>query len=114
MQTAWIIDNAPHGAARDHIAMCKVAMAKIYHDIIQRAIQIHGSLGVTNETPLGGWWASLPGLALADGPTEVHKVQVAKALLKKTKPAPGLFPSEHILPKLEAVRARYAAVLVED
>jgi acyl-CoA dehydrogenase len=95
LKTAWIIDNEPHGAARTHIAMCKVQMAKVYHDIVQRAIQLHGSLGVTLETPLANMWMSLPSLALADGPTEVHLAQVAKAYLKNTKPAAGLFPSDH-------------------
>jgi acyl-CoA dehydrogenase len=95
LKTAWIIDNEPHGAARTHIAMCKVQMAKVYHDIVQRAIQIHGSLGVTLETPLADMWMGLPSLALADGPTEVHLAQVARAYLKYTKPAPGLFPSDH-------------------
>ena len=73
LQTAWIIDNQPHGAARTHIAMCKVAMAKVLHDIMQRALQLHGSLGTTREMPLGPWWAYAPQLALADGPTEVHQ-----------------------------------------
>lgn len=95
LKTAWIIDNEPHGAARTHIAMCKVQMAKVYHDIVQRAIQILGSLGVTLETPLADMWMGLPSLALADGPTEVHLAQVARAHLKNTKPAPGLFPSDH-------------------
>lgn len=67
MKTAWIIDNQPHGAARTHIAMCKVAMAKVYHDIIHRAIQIHGSLGSTIETPLHIWWTGVISMGLADG-----------------------------------------------
>ncbi len=106
LKTAWIIDNEPHGAARTHIAMCKVQMAKVYHDIVQRAIQLHGSLGMTLELPLADMWMGLPAMALADGPTEVHKVQVAKAYLKNATPAPGLFPSEHIPTRLEAIRAR--------
>jgi acyl-CoA dehydrogenase len=113
MHTAWVIDTQPHGAARTQIAMCKVAMAKIYHDIIQRAIQIHGSLGVTTETPLAHWWMSVPGLALADGPTEVHKWTVAKQLLKNYEPAPGLFPTEHIPTRRDAAREKYAHVLKE-
>lgn len=111
LKTAWIIDTQPHGAARTHIAMCKVQMAKVFHDIVQRAVHLHGSLGVTRETPLADLYMSVPSLALADGPTEVHKVQVAKAYLKKAKPAPGLFPSEHIPPKLAAAKARYASIL---
>jgi acyl-CoA dehydrogenase len=104
LKTAWMIDNEPHGAARTHIAMCKVQMAKVYHDIVQRAIQIHGSLGVTLETPLADMWMSLPSLALADGPTEVHLAQVAKAYLKNAKPAEGLFPSDHGPSRLATMR----------
>jgi len=111
LQTAWIIDTQPHGAARAHIAMCKVAMAQTQHDVIQRALHLHGSLGTTHETPLAGWWSALPNLALADGPTEVHKVTLAKQTLKKYRPAPGLFPTEHLPAKRAAARARYADVL---
>lgn len=113
MHTAWVIDTQPHGAARTDIAMCKVAMAKIYHDIIHRAVQIHGSLGVTTETPLFDWWSSVPSLALADGPTEVHKVTVAKRVLKDYQPAPGLFPTEHIPTRLASARAKHADALAE-
>lgn len=113
LNTAWVIDNRPHGAARTQIAMCKVAMAKVYHDIVQRAVQIHGSLGTTHETPLADMWMGVPSLALADGPTEVHKVTVTRQLLKNTEPAPGLFPTEHLPTKREAARRRYADVLKE-
>lgn len=114
LKTAWIIDEVesgrePHGAARTHIAMCKVQMAKVCHDIVQRAIQMHGSLGMTLETPLADMWMGLPALALADGPTDVHKVQVAKAHLKNATPASGLFPSEHIPTRLAAIRERNTA-----
>src|SRR5215217_9732023 len=111
LKTAWIIDNQPHGAARTHIAMCKVAMAKIYHDIVQRAVHLHGSLGTTHELPLAEMWMNVPSLALADGPTEVHRATVAKQLLKQHSPSPGLFPTEHLPPEREAARARYAEVL---
>ena len=111
LKTAWIIDTQPHGAARTHIAMCKVAMPKLMHDIAQRAIQIHGSLGVTNELSLGALYMGAASLALADGPTEVHKVQVAKAAMGQAKPAPGLFPSQHIPAKRAAAQEKYAHIL---
>ena len=111
LKTAWTIDNTPHGTARTLIAMCKVEMAKVYHDIVQRAIQLHGSYGVTNETPLANMWTGLLSLGLADGPTEVHKVQVAKAFLRNAKPSEGLFPAEHIPPRLAAAREKYADIL---
>jgi acyl-CoA dehydrogenase len=113
LQTAWIIDNQPPGAARTNIAMCKVALAQVQHDIVQRALQVHGSLGTTHETPLAEWWATLTHLALADGPTEVHKVTVAKQLLKGYQPAPGLFPTEHVPTRRAEARARHAKVLEE-
>ncbi len=113
LHTAWTIDNRPHGAARTQIAMCKVAMAKVYHDIVQRALHLHGSLGTTHELPLAEMWMSVPSLALADGPTEVHRATVAKQLLRGVTPAEGLFPSEHLPLKREAARRRYAHVLKE-
>ncbi|AXI76197.1 acyl-CoA dehydrogenase family protein [Peterkaempfera bronchialis] len=113
LHTAWVIDTQPHGAARTQIAMCKVAMAKVHHDIVRRALHLHGSLGTTHEMPLAEMWMSVPSLALADGPTEVHRTTVAKQLLRGVEPAPGLFPSEHIPPKREAARRRYADVLKE-
>ncbi|MCU1602242.1 MAG: acyl-CoA dehydrogenase [Frankiales bacterium] len=107
LHTAWVIDTQPHGAARTQIAMCKVAMAKVFHDIVQRAVHLHGSLGVTHETPLAGMWMTVPSLALADGPTEVHRTTIAKQVLRGYSPAPGLFPTEHVPPRREAARARY-------
>ena len=107
LKTAWIIDNEPHGAARTHISMAKVAMAKVYHDIVERAVHLHGALGTSRDTPLAKMWMGVPMLAVADGPTEVHLVQVANALLKNAKPAPGLFPSEHIPTKRAAARVRF-------
>jgi acyl-CoA dehydrogenase len=105
LKTAWMIDNLPHGAARTHIGMCKVAMARVYHDVVQRAVQLHGALGTTRETPLGNMWMGIPMLSVADGPTEVHKVQVAKALMKDVEPTSAVFGSEHLPTKLAALRA---------
>ena len=78
LKTAWLIDEVeagrePHGKARQHIAMCKVAMAAVLQDIIGRAVQLHGSLGITYETFLGPFLAGVSALAFADGPTDVHR-----------------------------------------
>lgn len=111
LKTAWIIDTQPHGAARTHISMCKAQLGKVFFDIAKRAVHLHGALGVTQETPLAKIWAGAPSLAVADGPTEVHQVQVAKAFLKLAKPAPGLFPTDHNLTRLEEARRKYAHLL---
>jgi acyl-CoA dehydrogenase len=58
-------------------------------------------------------WMGVPMLAVADGPTEVHIVQVANALLKRAKPAPGLFPSEHLPTKRDAALSRFGHLLKE-
>jgi acyl-CoA dehydrogenase len=86
-------------------------MATVLHDIIQRTLHVHGSLGTTHELPLADWWMGVPSLALADGPTEVHRTTIAKQVLKQHRPAEGLFPSEHIPPKRAAARERYAAII---
>ncbi|MEQ9663278.1 MAG: acyl-CoA dehydrogenase family protein [Parasphingopyxis sp.] len=118
LKSAWTIDEVeagrqPHSASRQLIGMCKVAMAKVYHDITQRAIQVHGSLGVTLELPLVDMWAGVLSLSLADGPTEVHKVQVAKTLLKNAEPQNGLFPSKHIPTRLDIARDKHRTILAK-
>ena len=112
LKTAWIIDEIeagrmPHGASRDYIGMCKIAMAQVYHDIVGKALELHGSLGISLELPLADWYAGHMALAFADGPTDVHKSQLARSYLRKTKPASGLFPTEHIPTRRAAAQARY-------
>ena len=86
-------------------------MARVYHNIADRAVRLHGALGTSRDTPLFKMWMGVPMLAVADGPTEVHQVQVANALLKTAKPAPGLFPTEHIPTKTEAALTRFGHLL---
>jgi acyl-CoA dehydrogenase len=113
LHTAWVIDTQPHGTARTQIGMRKVAMARIYQNIVERALHLHGSLGTTGEMPLARMWMAVPSLALADGPTEVHQVTIAKQLMRRYSPADGLFPSEHIPPKRAAAQQKYAHILKE-
>jgi len=112
LKTAWIIDEVeagrmPHGSARNWIGMCKVGLVKVYHDVVGRSLEIHGSLGISLDMPLARWFGGHMSLAFADGPTDVHRSQLARAYLKKTKPVDGLFPSEHIPTRTAAALARY-------
>jgi acyl-CoA dehydrogenase len=112
LKTAWIIDEVeagrmPHGSARNHIGMCKIAMPQLYKDVVGRALEIHGSLGISLDLPLANMYAGHWSLAFADGPTDAHKSQLARAYMKKAKPAEGLFPSEHIPTRKAAAQARY-------
>jgi acyl-CoA dehydrogenase len=108
LQTAWLIDQGhDYKANQLSIAGIKVAAAKVFHDIVQRAVQMHGALGVSDEMPLGHMWVYAMMMGVMDGPTEVHKMTVAKNLLKKAKAAPGLFPSMHLPTRLAAARRKY-------
>ena len=91
LHTAWKIDKYnDYKLVRKDIAAVKVVMPTVLHDIAWRAMQIHGALGVTNEVPFLGMVAGAAVMGLADGPTEVHKVTVAKQVLRI--PAAVLMP----------------------
>ena len=70
--------------------------------------------GLDDEMPLQGMWNMIPVMGIADGPTEVHKVTVARDVLKGYSAAPGLFPTGHLPPLQEAARARFADLLEHD
>jgi acyl-CoA dehydrogenase len=109
MRTAWLIDKyKDYNKVRKDIAAIKVAMPKVYHDIAAKALHIHGALGVSNEMPFMGMVTSSFVMGIADGPTEVHKVTVAKQILKDYTPSNELFPAYHIPRLREAAQERYA------
>ncbi len=109
LQTAWKIDKYnDYKAVRADISAVKAMMQKVLHDVSARALQIHGSLGTSHEMPFVQYLTESFVLGLADGPTEVHKVTLARLLLKDQKPAPDTFPSEHLLRLREAAEAKFA------
>ncbi|HMO80822.1 MAG TPA: acyl-CoA dehydrogenase family protein [Pyrinomonadaceae bacterium] len=79
LKTAFMMDNAGNKAARKEIAMIKALVPKMALQIIDRAIQAHGGAGVSEDTPLAGFWSYARSLRIADGPDEVHLESVAKA-----------------------------------
>jgi acyl-CoA dehydrogenase len=102
LQTAWKIDQrGSYNAVRADIAAVKAAMPGVLRNIASRALQVHGSLGISDEMPFVSMVVNAFHLALADGPTEVHKVTLARDVLDRCTPAPGPFPSHH-LPVLRA------------
>lgn len=108
LHTAWLIDQSSTKEARTQIAACKVAAARVYHDVVYRAIHLHGALGMSNETPLARLWQSAPTMGIMDGPTEVHQASIAKRVLKGYEAAPGLWPTEFLPDKVAAAKAKYA------
>ncbi len=115
LRTAWLIDKYnDYRKTRKDIAAIKVAMPKVYHDVAQRAMQIHGALGISNEMPFSSMMVGAQVMGIADGPTEVHKVTIAKQVLRDYKPVDGLYPSAHIPTRRAAARERFAHVLEQD
>jgi len=82
LKTAWLIDTVGNKHARTEIAAIKVAAPNIALKIIDRAIQVHGGGGVSQDFPLASLWAHMRTLRLADGPDEVHKMTIARRELK--------------------------------
>jgi acyl-CoA dehydrogenase len=85
LHAAWKMDTAGKRAARQEISMIKVVSANVCMDVLDRAIQVHGALGVSDDTPLALMWRSLRMLRLADGPDEVHKMVIALRELNRWK-----------------------------
>ncbi len=111
LHAAWVIDNEGGARARKEIAAVKVATAKVMKDIVFRAMHVHGSLGVSNELPLAGMWMAAPIMGIADGPTEVHKITVARQVLKQYAPSPGMFPTFHLPDRVAAAREKFAHLM---
>ncbi|MGH1505955.1 MAG: acyl-CoA dehydrogenase family protein, partial [Acidimicrobiales bacterium] len=112
LRTAWLIDkHNDYLKVRKDISAIKAVMPKVMYDVVQRSMHLHGSLGVSNEMPFSGWMVGAEVMALADGPTESHKVVVARQLLRDYEPHEGLFPNGHLPTRREAARAKFADYL---
>ena len=90
MKAAWLMDTVGNKHARTEIAAIKVAAPEVALKVIDRAIQVHGGAGVSDDFPLATMYAHLRTLRLADGPDEVHKRSIARQELRKLKePVPA-------------------------
>ena len=115
LYTAWSIDkHNDYLKVRKDIAAIKVLMPDVLHDIAWRAMQVHGALGVSNEMPFSGMMLGASVMGLADGPTEVHKVTVARQVLRDYSPSDDLWPTQHLPKKRAAAREKYAEYLEHE
>jgi acyl-CoA dehydrogenase len=112
LRTAWKIDRYnDYRKVRADISAVKAGMPKVLLDVSSRAIQIHGSLGISTELPFGKWVLESYHMGLADGATEVHKVNLAQGLLRSYEADTGLFPAYHVPTLRDAARIRFADAL---
>jgi acyl-CoA dehydrogenase len=86
LKTAWLMDTVGNRHARTEIASIKVAAPAVALKVIDRAIQVHGGGGVSNDFPLAAMYAHMRTLRLADGPDEVHKRTIARRELRAHAP----------------------------
>ncbi len=93
MNAAWRMDTVGKRAARQEISMIKVVAANMVMEVLDRSIQVHGGLGVSDDTPLAMMWRFSRMLKLVDGADEVHKMVIARRetgrQLKKREAAAG-------------------------
>jgi acyl-CoA dehydrogenase len=86
LKTAWLMDTVGNRHARTEIAAIKVAAPNVALKVIDRAIQVHGGAGVSDDTPLAYMYAQMRTLRIADGPDEVHKLSIARRELRRHRP----------------------------
>ncbi len=82
LKTAWLMDTVGNKGAHTEIQAIKIAVPQMAEWVLDKAIQVHGGGGVSQEFPLAYLWAGIRTLRLADGPDEVHKMSLAKRELK--------------------------------
>jgi len=83
LKAAWMMDTQGVKAAQTYISMIKVAAPSMALGVLDEAIQMHGGLGVSQDTPLATMWTGLRTLRFADGPDAVHRMQVARSELRQ-------------------------------
>ncbi len=88
LYAAWLMDSAGNKAARTEISGIKVAVPNMALEVIDHAMQTHGAMGVSQDTPLARMWAWIRALRFADGPDEVHRQGIARRELRRWAP-PG-------------------------
>jgi acyl-CoA dehydrogenase len=111
LHAAWVMDTQGASAARTDISMIKYFGAKVLHDVVDRALQIHGSLGYSTDLPLEAMYRFARGARFYDGPDEVHRVSVARQVLRGYEPPANGIPSQHVPTRREAARAKFADLL---
>jgi acyl-CoA dehydrogenase len=85
MKAAWLMDTVGNKHARTEIAAIKVAAPNMALKVIDRAIQVHGGGGMSDDFPLAFMYAHMRTLRLADGPDEVHKLSIARRELRRQR-----------------------------
>jgi acyl-CoA dehydrogenase len=106
LHAAWKMDQVGASRSRVEIAMIKWWGAKVLYEVIDRAIQVHGSLGYTTDLPLESMYRHARAARIYDGPDEVHKVTIARQILKGYEAHD--VPSDHVPTRRAAAVEKFA------
>ena len=109
LQAAWKMDQVGASAARVEIAMIKYYGAQVLYNVIDRSLQVHGSLGYSSDMPLEAMYRAARAARIYDGPDEVHRQTVARSALKGYEAHE--IPTEHIPTRTEAAKRQFADAL---
>jgi acyl-CoA dehydrogenase len=112
LQTAWKIDKYnDYKMVRKDIAASKILASRTLVDVATKALQIHCSLGISDEMPFVSMIVNGLHVGIADGPTEIHKVTIARELLRDVAAHDGLFPTQHLPTLAQEARDKFAETL---
>src|SRR5947207_12425687 len=111
LHAAWKMDTEGVAAARKDISLIKFYGARVLIDVVDRALQAHGSLGYSTDLPLEHMYRYARGARFYDGPDEVHRASVARQILRGYEPPADNIPTEHVPTRREAARERFADLL---
>ena len=109
LHAAWKMDREGAAASRVEIAMSKYCGAGVLFDVIGRAVQVHGALGISTDLPLESMYRHARAARIYDGPDEVHRETVARHALRRYQATE--VPTEHVPTRREAARRKFADVL---
>jgi acyl-CoA dehydrogenase len=111
LQAAWKMDQHGSSAARMDVSLIKFFGAKVLHDVIDRALQLHGGLGYSTDMPLEMLYRYARHARFVDGADEVHRESVARQILRTYEPPEDGVPTEYVPKRREAATQKFADLL---
>jgi acyl-CoA dehydrogenase len=111
LHAAWKMDTEGASAARQEISLIKFYGANVLCNVVDRALQAHGSLGYSTDLPLEAMYRYARAARFYDGPDEVHRASVARQILRGYEPPADGVPSEHVPTRRAAAREKFAGLL---
>jgi acyl-CoA dehydrogenase len=111
LQAAWKMDQYGSSAARMDVSLIKFYGAKVLHDVIDRALQLHGGLGYSTDMPLEMLYRYARHARFVDGADEVHRESVARQILRGYSPPEDGLPTEYVPKRRQAAKRKFAGIL---